>query len=152
MARNGRQLKTTSIIRERPGFPALLKKALSVLMLCVFIFTPGSSALLEHPRCGLSIWLLLLVILNTLLWVYVKTDKNCSKSAIVVWYENGCRRLFGAQSINTERASISVSYLAGSQTLLICHPLSLRFWNLPTRPQSLYFQSGLWFFFWWGKG
>ena len=32
-------------------------KKLSVLMLCtpVFIFTSGSSALLGHPRCGLSI-------------------------------------------------------------------------------------------------
>ena len=37
----------------------LFKEALSVLMLCapVFIFTSGSSALLGHLRCGLSIWL-----------------------------------------------------------------------------------------------
>ena len=91
---------------------------LSVLMLCapVFIFTSGSSALLGRPRCGLSIWLSLLAIFNTLFWVYVnlfheKTDKTWkySKSAIFVWYENGCRRLLGAQSINTERASSRLS-------------------------------------------
>ena len=42
-------------------------------MLCapVFIFTSGSSALLGCPRCGLSIWLSLLAIFNTLFWVYV---------------------------------------------------------------------------------
>ena len=59
-------------------------------MLCtpVFIFTSGSSALLGRPRCGLSIWLSLLAIFNTLFWVYVnffhkKTDKtrNYLKSA-----------------------------------------------------------------------
>ena len=90
------------------------KEALSVLMLCapVFIFTSGSSALLGRPRCGLSIWLSLLAIFNTLFWVYAncfheKTDKTrkYSKSAIFVWYENGRRQLVCAQSINTERAS-----------------------------------------------
>ena len=37
-----------------------------------------------------------------------KTDKMWKywKSAIFVWYENGRRRLLGAQSINTERASL----------------------------------------------
>ena len=62
-------------------FPWL--KRLSVLMLCVpvFIFTSGSSALLGRPHCGLSIWLSLLAILNTLFWVYAnlfheKTDKT----------------------------------------------------------------------------
>ena len=36
------------------------------------------------------------------------TDKTrkYSKSAIFVWYENGRRRLLGAQNINTERASL----------------------------------------------
>ena len=60
------------------------KEAFSVLMLCtpVFIFTSGSSALLGHPCCGLSIWLSLLAIFNTLFWVYVnlfheKMDKTC---------------------------------------------------------------------------
>ena len=49
----------------------VLKEALSVLMLCthVFIFTSGSSALLGCPCCGLSIWLSLLAIFNTLFWV-----------------------------------------------------------------------------------
>ena len=42
-------------------------------MLCApeFIFTSGSSALIGRPRCGLSIWLSLLAIFNTLFWVYV---------------------------------------------------------------------------------
>ena len=74
-------------------FSACFKEVLSVLMLCtpVFIFTSGSSALLGHPRCGLSIWLSLLAIFNTLFWVYAnffheKTDKTrkYSKSAIFV--------------------------------------------------------------------
>ena len=50
---------------------------------------------------------------NTLFWVYAnffheKMDKTrkYSKSAIFVWYENGHRRLLGAQSINTERTSL----------------------------------------------
>ena len=87
-------------------------------MLCtpVFIFTSGSPALLGRPCCGLSIWLSLLVIFNTLLRVYAnlfheKTDKTLkySKSAIFVWYKNGRRRLLGAQSTNTERASLTTS-------------------------------------------
>ena len=87
-----------------------VNRALTLLMLCapVFIFTSGNSALLGRPRCGLSIWLALLVIFNTLFWVYAnlfheKTDKTreYSKSAIFVWYENGRRRLLGAQSINS---------------------------------------------------
>ena len=89
------------------------KDALSVLMLCapVSIFTSGSSALLGRPRCGLSIWLSLLAIFNTLFWFFFfheKTDKTrkYSKSAIFVWYENGRRRLLGAQSINGERTSL----------------------------------------------
>ena len=60
-----------------------VKEALSVLMLCapVFIFASGSSALLGRPCCGLSIWLSLLAIFNTLFWVYVnffheKTNKT----------------------------------------------------------------------------
>ena len=75
------------------------KKALSVLMLCtpVFIFSSSSSALLGRPRCGLSIWLSLLAIFNTLFWVSVnlfheKTDKHesiqswpCSYDIIRKW-------------------------------------------------------------------
>ena len=94
------------------------KEALSVLMLRgpMFIFISGSSALLGHPRCGLSIWLLLLAIFNTLFWVYAnvfheKMDKTWKylKSAIFVWYENGHRQSLGAQSINAERASLMSS-------------------------------------------
>ena len=36
----------------------------------VSIFTSGNSAYLGHPRAGLSIWLSLLAIFNTLFWVY----------------------------------------------------------------------------------
>ena len=82
-----------------------------MLMLCtpVFIFTSGSSALLGRPSCGLSIWLSLLAIFNTLFWVYAifiheKMDKTRKYSKS---YENGRRRLLGAQSINTERASLT---------------------------------------------
>ena len=41
-------------------------------------------------------------------FVQEKTDKirKYSKSAIFVWYENGRRRLLGAQSIYTERAPL----------------------------------------------
>ena len=84
-------------------------------MLCtpVFIFTSGSSALLGHPCCGLSIWLSLPAIFNTLFWVYAnffhkKTDKTrqYSKSAIFIWHQNGHGRLLGVQSINTGRPSL----------------------------------------------
>ena len=83
----------------------VVKEAFSVLMLCtpVFIFTSSSSALLGRPRCGLSIWLSLLIF-NTLFWVYAnifhkKTDKTWknSKSAIFVWYKNGHWWLPGVQ-------------------------------------------------------
>ena len=85
----------------------------------VFIFTSGSSVLLGRPRCGLSIWLSLFAIFNTLFLVYVnlfhkkmdKTRKH-SKSAIFVWYENGRRRLLDEQSINTE--SFLCGYVGGS--------------------------------------
>ena len=76
----------------------------------MFIFTSSSSALLGFPSGGLSIWLLLLAISNTLLWVYAnlfheKMDKTrkYSKSTIFVWYKNGHWRLLTmyAQSSNT---------------------------------------------------
>ena len=41
-----------------------------MLWVPVFIFTSGSSALLGYPHCGLSIWLSLLSIFNTLFWVF----------------------------------------------------------------------------------
>ena len=81
-------------------------------MLCVpvFIFTPGSSALLGRPRCGLSIWLSLLSysthFSEFMPFFYEKPDevRKYSKSTIFVWYENyGRRRSLGSQSINTER-------------------------------------------------
>ena len=39
-----------------------------------------------------------------------KTRIKYSKSAIFVWHENDCRRLFGAQSINTERVTLTIEY------------------------------------------
>ena len=88
---------------------------LSLLILCapVFIFTSGSSAHLGRPHCGLSIWLSLLAIFNTRFWGYVnyftrkRTKHENTRSAFFVWYENGRRRLLGAQSINTESAVCS---------------------------------------------
>ena len=96
----------------RPSFSFLKELLSQKLMLCttVFIFTSGSSALLGRPHiCGLSIWLSLLAIFNTLFWVYInfffheKKDKTrkYSKAAIFIRCENGCQRLLGAQSINT---------------------------------------------------
>ena len=90
-----------------------------LLMLCARVyFTSGSSALLGRPGCGLSIWLSLLAIFNTLFWVYAnlfheKTDKTreYSKSVIFVWYENGRRRLLGAQSINC-LSEVCMQYLS----------------------------------------
>ena len=105
---------------------AILKEAFSVLMLWApaFLFTLGSSALLERPRCGLWIWLSLLAIFNPLFWVYAncfheKTDKTRKylKSAIFVWCENGRQRLLAAQSINTEKKA-SVTLKGPSQPLL----------------------------------
>ena len=89
------------------------KEPLSVLMLCapVFIFASGSLALLEHPLCGLLTWLSLLAIFNTLFWVHAnfppeKTEKTrkYSKSADVNT---------DVQSINTERASLTLSLSPG---------------------------------------
>ena len=108
-------IPTIEINRTVVSSWAKSKEAPSVLMLCapVFIFTSGSSALLGRPRCGLSIWLSLLAIFNTLFWVYANfftrkrtKHETYSKSAIFVWYENGRRWLLGAQSINTERVSL----------------------------------------------
>ena len=91
-------------------------KDFEMLYAPVFIFTSGSSAPLGRPRCGLSIWLSLLAIFNTLFWLYAnlfheKTDKTRKywKSAIFLWYKDGRRRLLGAQSINTESASLKSS-------------------------------------------
>ena len=57
-----------------PSFVPVVKEVLSVLMLCVpvFIFTSGSSALWACPPCGLSIWLSLVALFNTLFSVYAK--------------------------------------------------------------------------------
>ena len=41
-----------------------------------------------------------------------RTKQKYSKSAIFVWYENGRRQLLGAQSIDTERASLKLTYLS----------------------------------------
>ena len=76
-----------------------VKEALSI-MLCapVFIFSFGSSALLERPRCGLYLsYSLYLVYAN---FFHEKSDKR--KSAILYDMRNGRRRLLGTQSINTE--------------------------------------------------
>ena len=104
--------------RLRYREPSDRRSSLSInaLHACVYIFTSGSSALLGRPRCGLSIWLSLVAIFNTLFWVYAnfvhwKRSKcdNTRSLTIFVWYENGRRQLVGAQSINTERVSWTVT-------------------------------------------
>ena len=91
--------------------------SLSVLMLCapVFIFTAGSSALLGRPRCDLSIWLSPLAIFNTLSWVMADIfftrkrtkHENCSMSPTFSYHTKMTADInTGAQSINTERASL----------------------------------------------
>ena len=86
-------------------------------MLCalVFIFTSDSSALLGRPCCGLSIWLSLLVIYTFLsLCQFFSREKGQNTKILeachCAWHENGHRRLFGAQSINAERASQASKY------------------------------------------
>ena len=79
----------------------------------MFIFTSGRSALLGRPRSGLSIWLSLPAIFNTLFWVYIifftrkrTKHENARSPPFSHDTKNGRRRLLGAQSINTERASL----------------------------------------------
>ena len=95
------------------GTKMLIEEVLSVLMLSapVFIFTAGRSAILGHPRYGLSMWLSLLAIFNILVWVCHfsftwKRTKHEKSPPFFILYENGRRLLLDAQSINTERASI----------------------------------------------
>ena len=81
-----------------------------------FLTVNNLRAVYLHPavRCGLSIWLSLLAIFNTIFWIdtnfyfHEVTDKTreYSKSAIFVWYKNGRRQLQGAQSINTDGATL----------------------------------------------
>ena len=92
------------------------KEALSInaLRACVYIYIQQLSSF-RAPTLWLLIWLLLLAIFNTLFWVYTiffmrkqTKHKNTLKSdTIFIWYENDYRRLLGAQSINTEKASLS---------------------------------------------
>ena len=105
------------LIRPNNYLRILHSEALSVLVLCapVFIFTSSSSALLGCPGCGLSVWLSLLAIFNTLFWVYVNffkrkrtKHKNTRSLPFSCHTKIGRRRLLGAQSINTEKASLQV--------------------------------------------
>ena len=86
-----------------------------MLWMPVFIFTSISLAILGCPLCGLSIWLSLLVIQYTFLSLCPicfmrKWTKKPLNVRHFMWYKNGRWRLFiGAQSINTERASLHVS-------------------------------------------
>ena len=98
--------------------PNSLRINAAQLRACVYIYNRQFNSF-RAP----TLWfidLLLLATFNTLFWVYVscfheKTDKTqkYSMSAIFVWYENSRRRLLGAQSINSERVSLtklSVAY------------------------------------------
>ena len=79
------------------------QESLSVLMLCtpVCIFTSGSSALLGHPHCGLSIWLSLLAIFSTLFRVYTHLFARDNRQNTKILQVH--QWLLDAQSINTER-------------------------------------------------
>ena len=73
-----------------------------------FLYLHPAAQLLGRPCCGLSIWLSLLDIFNILFYAsfffffFFFSDMKTDKSAIFVWYENGRRRLLGAQSINRQ--------------------------------------------------
>ena len=109
-------------------------------MLCMplFIFTSGSSALLGCSRCGLSIRLSLLAILNALFWVYAnfsqeKTDKTRKylKSTIFLWYENGRRWRQNRGSSLTRHSSSPVTTHRDSNAPLT-HPTLLQPSNNPS--------------------
>ena len=113
--------------------------ALRVLIICapVFIFTSGSSALLGHPRCGLSVWLSLLAIFNKFFWVdaicffHEKTDetRKYSSSAIFVWYENGRRHwIIRCPNHYTEKARVQ-----SEVTIVSFWGLALKHGREPTR-------------------
>ena len=90
-------------------------------MLCapVFTFTSGSSAFLGHPRCGLSIWLLLLAIFNTLFCIYAQNNftrkrtkhENTQVRHFCMIWKWLPTNLLGVQSINTERASLGIMWV-----------------------------------------
>ena len=82
-------------------------------MLCmpVFIFTFGSSVLLGHPHCDLSIWLSLLAIFKTIFWVFLFflsffKWENGQNTKILKGL--GRWQLSSVQSISIEKTSVSV--------------------------------------------
>ena len=94
-------------------------KKLSVIMLCmpVFIFTSGSSTLFRAP----TLWFIdlsLLAIFNTLFWVYAafcfrrnsKQTKHKNTQHLPFSYHMKMATK-GAESIRTERASLTCSFL-----------------------------------------
>ena len=87
-------------------------------MLCVsvFIFISGSWALLGCPHYGLLIWLSLPShIQHTFLRLCQCFSRENGQNTKILkirhfrMIQNGCRQLLGAQSINTERASLASS-------------------------------------------
>ena len=104
----------TGKVRSR-GWNRICKNSLIAVWglkkLSVFIFTSGSSAILGRSCCGLSIWLSLLAIFNTLiisLYQFVSRENGQNTKILVIFrmMRNGHRRLLGVQSINTERTSL----------------------------------------------
>ena len=105
----------------------IIKEALwSVLMLCtpVFIFTSGSSLLVGRPRCGLFIWLSLLVIFYIFLsfchLFHEKTDETRHFRMIRKWPPTitNCTKHFywGSLYIN-----LYIESLKKHKAILICH-------------------------------
>ena len=102
------------------------------------------SALLGRPCCGcrclpysIHFSEFMLISFSFFFFFHKKTDKTrkYSKSVIFVWYENSRWRLLGAQSINTERASLnSIAYHCQQQNS--CLWLATSQWSQPPQTQE----------------
>ena len=110
----------------------ILKEGLSVLMLCAPVFTLiiGSSALLGCPCCGFRSgcrYLPYSIHFSEFTIFFARKQQKYSKSAIFVWYDNGCRWLLDAQSKLILRAQDRV-ITSADDTLAKKIP---RFWGIP---------------------
>ena len=109
------------------------------LMLCgepVFIFTSGSSALRAPTLWFIDLTVATYHIQYTFLSLchFFSRENGQNTKMLEVSYENGRRRLLGAQSINTERASLIILCLL--KGVGVCRPKGYGFgavlvWNRP---------------------
>ena len=113
---------TLSSKKEQSKF---LKLSVNALRACVYIYIPRQLSSFRAPHCGLSIWLSLLAIFNTLLslWLLLffheKTDitRLYSKSAIFVRHKNGRQWILGAQSITLRTLPLNTKILPWEGTV-----------------------------------